>query len=60
MSKGSSFSNRKTRNSPLKIDGSDYFGANKSHTASTHLKTSQDLYSNIYRLPLKEIIQQRR
>ena len=52
MNKGSSFSNRKYKNSPLKSNG-EYFGATKSHTASTHLKTSQDLYSNIYKLPLK-------
>lgn len=35
-------------------------GASKSHLVSTQAKTSQDLYANIYRLPLKEILQQRR
>ena len=51
MNKGNSSSLRKTRNSPIKR-GNDA-GGNKSHIVSTHIRTSQDLYSNIYKLPLK-------
>jgi hypothetical protein len=32
----------------------------KSHTASIHLKMHEDQYPDVYRLPLKEMIIQRR
>jgi hypothetical protein len=32
----------------------------KSHTASIHLKTHEDQYNDVYRLPLKEMVLQRR
>lgn len=51
MIKGNSSSARKIRHSPMKL--SEDFGASKSHMISAHAKTSQDLYANIYRLPLK-------
>ena len=59
ISKRISFSNKKPRQSPLHHDDLPT-STNKSHLCSTHLKTSTDLYSNIYRLPLREILQQRR
>jgi hypothetical protein len=32
----------------------------KSHTASIHLKTQEDQYGEVYRLPLKELIMQKK
>lgn len=51
MNKGTSNSHRKTKNSPMK--SSNEPNENKHNLLSLHTKRSQDLYSNIYKLPLK-------